>query len=432
MKAAQRLAYIFDELKNSASAAYFVFRCIIVYPYRYPQQVPEIRALVNEIDEHSHYRLRHPDPRILDTWDVKDPSLQVRGIWTKLVQKYGPRPLRMNYSCTWMWRSRIYIAFGAVEDSRRDIGGAWYSILSADRQSCNSSFCRCFEFKSTREWRRLPQIPHSLLQAQSSVRKVIIFENQAYFFSGTDVLIRFNLLTETWHSVQTHCDFNFPHATNRLIEFYVHLYKGKICVFGGSDDEKIFKHRIFMLLNLRTLQWEKLNEGETNDNGIPILRSGAISWVSSGEDKFFLMYGSPSFHRISNLQPRDRMREEKYSDLWSYSFRQRRWTRERLRGNFPCHRNDAICAYNAKLNKFVLYGGASNDIPSFSLYVRGGTIDVAYCVLGDTFVLDLETRKWRQVITRNFPSWRSAGSLMVDEDGSMYMYGGMLHIQIDL
>lgn len=125
MKAAQRLIRIFSELQNTASAAYFAYRCTLVYPYRYPPDTPEICVLKNECNAELYYRLRHPNLSVLDTWNTKEPSLQVRGIWTKLKQHSRFCPPKKCYCSSWMWRSQIYIAFGTTQKKLTGDDDVW-------------------------------------------------------------------------------------------------------------------------------------------------------------------------------------------------------------------------------------------------------------------------------------------------------------------
>ena len=230
--------------------------------------------------------------------------------------------------------------------------------------------------------------------------------------------------------MQTRCDdFYFPYGIFRVqMDSYVELYDHKICVLGGYDDFKIFKKRIFIALDLKTLKWQRLDEKETKESDVPEPRAGAVTWVSAKEHRFFLLYGHSNASLFTKFTGRSLAHEEIFSDFWSYDLKRQRWTRERFRGNFPCHRNFSVSGYNEKYNQLVFYGGGSDSIPADSLEGRFGTIDSPFSMLGDTFVLDLETRIWKQVVTRNFPAWRSSTAILVDSDGRMFMHGGAIVI----
>ena len=126
MKAALRFIHIFSSLQNTSSAAYFAFRCSKYYPHWFPRGIPEVWALQQQSDADSYFRIRHPDVNNMDVWDIKDPSFQVRGIWTKLNPRSKFRPPKRLHGATWIWRSKIYVGFGyPCKGADEDID-AWY------------------------------------------------------------------------------------------------------------------------------------------------------------------------------------------------------------------------------------------------------------------------------------------------------------------
>lgn len=58
--------------------------------------------------------MRHPDLENVDDWDVKEPLLQVRGIWKKLPLQLDIRPRGRRANVMWIWRSRLYVFAGST------------------------------------------------------------------------------------------------------------------------------------------------------------------------------------------------------------------------------------------------------------------------------------------------------------------------------
>jgi hypothetical protein len=49
----------------------------------------------------------------------------------------------------------------------------------------------------------------------------------------------------------------------------------------------------------------------------------------------------------------------------------------------------------------------------------------SFTYFGDTFVWSPDSRAWRHVLTRGFPSYRAQASLLVDDaTGKTYLFGG--------
>ena len=138
------------------------------------------------------------------------------------------------------------------------------------------------------------------------------------------------------------------------------------------------------------------------------------------DHKLYIMYGS--FLR-KNLNSNF---GENFDNIWSFSFKEEKWTRERLRGNFPSPRGGMACAYHTALKTVVSFGGVS-DKTALNLYPKHGEEpETLHCA--DTFIMDNKLMGWKQVITRNFPPWRACSRMLIDDaDGKIYIYGGTYH-----
>jgi hypothetical protein len=89
-------------------------------------------------------------------------------------------------------------------------------------------------------------------------------------------------------------------------------------------------------------------------------------------------------------------------------------------GNFPCPRTEMALAYNPVLNRVLAYSGYTAGMPTL---IRETMYQYAY--FGDTFMWDPDTRLWKHVITRGFPSFRAQAHMFVDEaTGKTYIFGG--------
>ena len=69
---------------------------------------------------------------------------------------------------------------------------------------------------------------------------------------------------------------------------------------------------------------------------------------------------------------------------------------------------------------FTLPGLVDGRFPSDEVFP-----DTMYTIFGDTFILNMADRTWRQVVTRSFPCWITGANCVVDEPtGDIFLYGG--------
>lgn len=114
-----------------------------------------------------------------------------------------------------------------------------------------------------------------------------------------------------------------------------------------------------------------------------------------------------------------------------------------MSGNAPCPRSEVAYVYvgssfywnktsiyhflakNPILDKAIIWGGYNPDLPTDSLPLNQ---KFAFSYYADTFIYNassLTDRKWRQVMTRGFPTYRAQAQLIADpESGRIFLFGG--------
>ena len=216
----------------------------------------------------------------------------------------------------------------------------------------------------------------------------------------------------------------WPYTTGVAAEYCAEVYKDELHIFGGNNGFESVGVNLHMSLNLRTLRWSKLGGTVALKQlirGMPSMRKGAGSWVVPEERRMYILYGcaTPEYSRVPKLNGT----EFQQDDMWSYSFEEKVWRRERFRGNYPSPRARFACAYNKKLQQVVVFGGGHVQLPSLDQHYSQVNIDET--PLGDTFILDLKSGIWKQILTRNFPHHRLKTQALFDEDtGKVYLFGG--------
>lgn len=200
----------------------------------------------------------------------------------------------------------------------------------------------------------------------------------------------------------------------------------KLYVFGGDDLNAVVGTNLFMVLDLHSLNWTHL--GGTSDVApivrYPGLRRIASMWAVPVQKRLYLLYGHAARSKaLKQGLPHGVGNDWTLDDMWSYDIVASKWTRERLRGNFPCPRTEMACAYNAELGRTVVYGGYNAFLPMFGDDGR----PFVYSFLGDAFVFDPTTKNWQQVIVKDFPSYRAQSAFLVnDVTGIIYLFGGRM------
>lgn len=285
--------------------------------------------------------------------------------------------------------------------------------------------------KTQHQWQRLPDLPHKLLVTTEGARKAVIYGDHVWLVNNQLRVTRFNLLRNSWDAVQTSMKkLDWPYLDDKILyDPSVELYKDTLYIFGGDQTGDNEGMDALMSLNLRTLEWRRISapEGERNITNWPHSRRAAASWIIPSEERLYILYGSTNFDQ-------NHVHSKHLEDFWSYSIPGNSWRRERTRGNYPSSRDLMTAAYHEVLDIVICYGGYCEQVPTYSAEdsVWDNLEQRTYTYYGDTFILERSTRSWRQVVTRNFPAWRTATSLLIDSDtNDIYVYGGTRLLKYD-
>ncbi|KIK52660.1 hypothetical protein GYMLUDRAFT_179913 [Collybiopsis luxurians FD-317 M1] len=371
---------------------------------------------------------RHPEPNMIDKIKVTCPEIQVRGTWEKLlpITQGGLRPNGRCAHSSWVWRGRLYICSG-VNEYQMEIKDMWYLDLK------------------TNIWKQLPSPPTKRpIAGLSSVRPTRVWRDKVYLFVGTQNLHVFDLVTEQWSTLKTTMQRGqtWPYSVDGALTASASaLLDDKLYIFGGEDGGDPLGQNIFMALDLTTAKWTHVSGTSANipKSFEPNLRTLPCMWASPLHRKIYLLYGSAN-RTQARLQhkPGSGEYDYTYEDFWSWdvdapssssssSGIQSRWTRERLRGNFPSPRTEAASVYWDATGRAVVYGGYHGSLPTIELNVSIGNQQPMYdfTFFGDTFVHDPETNVWQHVLVRGFPSYRAMATIASDPDtGKVYLFGG--------
>ncbi|KAF8581947.1 hypothetical protein K439DRAFT_188605 [Ramaria rubella] len=356
-------------------------------------------------------RLRHPDPTLVPNWELKNPDLQVRGSWKKLsLRKPGGMTSRSGFSY-FVWEGHLYIAGG-----EKNIHGPQYrDFWSLDLENLDS-------------WRPLPSYPISEdITGKFVGWTMAVHGDKAYLFNGCLQVDFFDLITRTWGFIQTTYTGpgEWPYGPKSLCDYTMQMVDGHMYVFGGSQKTLPLGNNLFIKLNISTRQWTHLS-GTVQpqaDDSCPGPRRCTTSWTNATKDKIYLMYGEADRQgaKLRN-QEHGASFGYGYDDLWTWSIPGERWTKEKIRGNPPCARAEMGTVYNSNLDKTIAFGGYSPSLPSL---FKATQDFFGYTYYADTFVFDPRTSKWKQVLTRGFPTYRAQAQLVTNPaNGKVFLFGG--------
>lgn len=173
------------------------------------------------------------------------------------------------------------------------------------------------------------------------------WNNQLYLFggqlvsssSGADTAFwRLDLATNQWHEITNLSSRGGAHLgpSNRRAHSAV-IYNDSMYIFGGYEDLRGSSCQLWQF-DLNNERWELRNLSSTSAiHPEPRHSHSAVVYEHS-----MLIYGG-----LSNLKP--------LSDLWRWSWHNKRWYKERTRGESPgaLHGHSAICAFGS----MFVFGG---------------------------------------------------------------------------
>eukprot|EP00761_Pharyngomonas_kirbyi_P009279 gb/GECH01009295.1/.p1 GENE.gb/GECH01009295.1/~~gb/GECH01009295.1/.p1 ORF type:complete len:373 (+),score=94.32 gb/GECH01009295.1/:1-1119(+) len=192
----------------------------------------------------------------------------------------------------------------------------------------------------------------------------------------------------------------------------------------GEDENRIFSD--FYLLNLETLKWELIEVSET------YCRTGQTATAIN--DKQILLFGGNDLFQVQN-------------DVLIIDIDEKRLKVVNTLGKspMPCCGHSAVLGmrkdFETEIETNFNFQNKNKNINNENntkkkeessqlkfqshrlLIILGGENDSRY--LNQTFALDLETRKWREIASGAFPAERRSHSCVVTKDGfHMWIYGG--------
>lgn len=236
------------------------------------------------------------------------------------------------------WPGRVYIAGGVKCFDL--LSGPYYRDMW------------CFDLQKLDGWRELPSYP--IPQTTTGLFlgwSMAVHNDKAYIFNGRPQLDFFDLVNEKWGSVKTRMkagEGEWPYDGNQLTDYGMHSINGKLFVFGGNHERAHLGCNILMMLDLETLQWERLSgtSQPTADYSCPGPRRHHISWVDKKQDRVYIMYGVADRPGAKVAQePHAASEAYAFEDMWSWSIEGKKWRRERIIGNPPSPRSEMAHVY---------------------------------------------------------------------------------------
>ncbi|CAL1701225.1 unnamed protein product [Somion occarium] len=380
--------------------------------------------------------LRHPDPKLSLNLNIQCKELQAMGSWLKIQIPSDKNIQRRSDFASFVWNGRYYVAGG-----EKSMGGPFFRDI---RYIVLSDLEAGWHF-------HLPSYPiRKSMGGRMSNWSICVDDNKAYIFNGSPVVDYFDLVAEQWSSIKTKfpASLNGPHGpwpVEDLQDYSMVAYDGKLYVFGGTYERCEVGQNTLLELDLKTHGWRRLSGYPgpklTAEYTCPGPRRYASMWVDkrvSGGEKIYLLYGDAD--RVSAKQGGQVYGASgcyAYDDLWSWDIRKEVWRRERIDGNPPCPRSEMGCTFNEKLGMTILFGGYS---PTLETYLPEQKKCHSFTYFGDTFLYippssspspSSERPKFKQVITRGFPTYRAGAHLFTDPaTGKVYLFGGYTNSQL--
>jgi hypothetical protein len=277
-----------------------------------------------------------------------------------------------------------------------------------------------------------------------------VHADRAYLFTGRPQVDFFDLKRRQWSTVKTEFKRDdgragpapWPYPNFHVSDYTMQMIGGRMYVFGGSHADASLGTNLFVSLDLETRKWTRLSGTAlpTPDYSCPGPRKWPASWVV--EDRLYIMYGVADRQgaQMQN-QPNAASDAFGYSDFWSWSLKDQKWRREIISGNPPCPRAEMACTYvcissrtsvdsfaqnfvskNNKLDQTIIFGGYNPTFPT--TYIETGQF-FNYSYYADTFIWTPATSKWKQVLTRGFPTYRAQSQVICDpKTGKTLLLGG--------
>lgn len=349
--------------------------------------------------------IRHPDPRSVECIKLVNSDLQIRGTWKKL---------RVASASTSALPPRTGPSIAIYNGCFYVFGGQHY-------EERNPRDCWVLNLKEMDGWRPLPNPPRGT--PPICHQPLVVHEGKGYLFQGESTLRVFNFNTETWDVVITQLRNGDPWRKlipkDNLIAFAAHLYNGKIYVFGGREEWGDYGRNVMMSLDIKTLLWDVLSgtPDVKGDVTVPGPRGYGCSWIT--DNKFYITLGS------AKREDQGPLADYFYLDVWSFDLVSHKWTEEKFSGNGPCGRTQSAYTFNAVWKKALIFGGYNPTMPLFHREIDATGFGIYFA---DTFAWCPLKKRWSQVITKGFPTYRSSAEMFTDPTtGKTYLFGGYMY-----
>ncbi|KAI0041879.1 hypothetical protein FA95DRAFT_1564929 [Auriscalpium vulgare] len=295
---------------------------------------------------------------------------------------------------------------------------------------------QCIDLNELDAWRALPQPPRRPRADSIAAWQMRLDDatDRAYLFSGKRELQYFDLKEEKWGKIATKWSGGdpkyWPYPSSELSEYSMAIVRGKLYIFGGTYYTNTIGNNLLIELDLETFLWRTLS-GTTGplvpDVTTPGPRRHAALWVDGKGERLWLLYGEADRAGAQDRgQPNGAKIGFGFDDCWSWDIAAESWRRERIAGNPPSPRSELACTYNTKLDKAFVFGGYCPNVPT--VFPDQGLFQFTY--YADTFMLDPAPAngsppRWKQVLTRGFPTYRALSHLVSDpESGKVFLFGG--------
>ncbi|KAI0317374.1 hypothetical protein OF83DRAFT_1163971 [Amylostereum chailletii] len=368
------------------------------------------------------FQLRHPDPSLSHKHELQHPALQVRGSWRKVAIPKSKNIQPRQMFASFVWNGRFYVCGGESA-----VLGPWFRDL------------RYIELEDMQQgWHELPGYPVPV--RKSAVRMagwqmhVDDATSKAYLFIGRRDLDVFDLEANTWSQVTTKMapgQGAWP-VSDSISDYGILVLKSRLYVFGGSHNACYLGSNLFVVLDLKTLQWRRLSGRAGPDLVVNTMEPGPRThpamWVDGTQERIWVMFGDAD-RQAAGGHGQEHGEEDSYpyADFWSWDIEGETWRRERIAGNPPCPRTEMSYVYNRTLGKAIMFGGFNSTLPTMFAEQR---LQFKFTYFADTFLYDPGTHRWKQVITKGFPTYRAQAELFVDpKSGKTFLFGGYTNSQ---
>jgi hypothetical protein len=208
---------------------------------------------------------------------VKDPQMQIRGVWTKL-KPAGKAPSARLSHASFIWNSTLYICGGMASGAKAFFCDIW-----------------CLPLTPLGQWKKLPDFPSGILPPKGI--RMAVWKDKALMFRGhRDRLGFFDLKTETWGTQKTTFGSSqrWPYNEGIFDQYSVEMFEDTMYVFGGDDSGSCLGTNVLMALDMKTWAWTHLGgtSAAIATQTMPNLRCYPNCWIVPKERRLYVLYGN--------------------------------------------------------------------------------------------------------------------------------------------